>query len=235
MRIPVAQKPILKVSTRTHDTDLVTSMLYDAYSEAYRMTEDSNENYITSFSSLALQYSADKYCVENSAFRYYIKSFTVEHMEYPSSQCALNLNTKFSSIILPEPEFHKFVHGTPDLLSFELETRAQRYILELDSFDFKFNQFDDLDYDLECSSAYYELMQVMYKEKVLTVNLEVHTSVPSSCTFAKLNPEFDTLFDKASYTLHLPMTGEFFCKSGSSVSCKMSMANTRNARYKLYE
>lgn len=235
LALPLGQKPILKVSVRTHDQGLVTSMLYDAYSEAYKLKEESNGNYITNFSSLALQYSADKYCVENSAFRYYIKSFRVEQKEYPASQCALNLSPKFSSIVMPEPEFHKFVHGTTDLLSFELETRAQRFILELESFDFKFEQFDDLDYDLECIAGYYELMQVIYNEKVLTVNLEVQVSVPPECTFSKLNSDFDTTFDKSSRTLTIPMRGEFYCQSGSSVSCKKSMANTRNFRYKLYE
>lgn len=233
--LPMGQKPILRLSVKTHDREIVRSMLHDAYVEAYKLNPRVSENYITNFSSLALQYTADNFCVENTVIRYYIKSFRVESKEYPASKCALNLNSRFSSVILPEPDFHNTVHATVDLLSAELETKAERYILELPSFDFEFDQFEDLDYDLECDSGYRELMQVMYKEKALTVNLQLDVAVPQHCTFSKLNPEFDDRFDKMFQEIQIPMSGEFYCQSGSSVSCKASMANTRNFRYKLFE
>lgn len=233
--LPLGQKPILRLSVKTHDREIIKSMLHDTYNEVYKLNPQVSENYINNFSSLALQYTADSFCVDNTVIRYYIKSFGVQFREYPASPCALNLNSRFSSVLLPTPDFHHTVHGTSDLLSAELETRAERYILDLPSFDFEFDQFDDLDYDLECDSGYRELMQVMFKEKVLTVNLQLEVSVPDHCTFSKLNPEYDTKFDKKFQEIHIPMTGEFYCHSGSSVSCKASMANTRNFRYRLFE
>ncbi|WPK27487.1 hypothetical protein PUMCH_004876 [Australozyma saopauloensis] len=233
--LPFGQKPILRLTANSHDKSIVSSILFEAYSEAYLLNAHAKANYITNFHSLALQYTADDYCVDKTSIRYYVKSFAVDTKSYPASQCALNLNSRFSSILLPEEDFHENVHGTTDLLTYELEMRAELYILELPSFSFEFNDFDDLNYDLECFSEYYELMQVMYQEKVLTVNLQLQVTVPDQCTFKKLNPEFDTNFDQLFQTVQLPMSGEFFCKSGTSVSCKMSMANTRNVRYKLFE
>lgn len=127
------------------------------------------------------------------------------------------------------------MHGTTDMLTDELETKAAKYILELPSFDFKFEQFEDLDYGLECDSGFQELMQVMYREKVLIVNLQLEVTVPEPCSFSKLNAEYDTLFNKSYQSVQIPMSGEFYCQLGTSVSCKMSMANTRNSRYRLFE
>lgn len=233
--LPIGQKPILRLSVKSHDREIVTSMLHDAYAEAYKLNTRVSDNYITNYSSMALQYTADNFCVDNTVIRYYIKSFGVKYREFPASPCALNLNSRFYTVILPEPDFHNTVHGTVDLLSAELEVKAERYILELPGFDFEFDQFDDLDYDLECNSGYRELMQVMYKEKVLTVNLQLDVSVPKHCTFSKLNPDYDNRFDKMYREIHIPISGEFFCQSGNSISCKASMANTRNFRYKLFE
>ncbi|RKP31885.1 hypothetical protein METBISCDRAFT_26188 [Metschnikowia bicuspidata] len=233
--IPINQKPILKLSVKTHERALITSMLLDAYSEAYSLNSEAFTNYITNFNSLALQYTANEYCVESSAIRYYIKSFSIDHKDYAASQCALNLNSHFSSIILPEHDFHTVVHGIADPLTEELDAKIRLYILDLPNFDFDFEQFGDLNYGLECYSGYSELMQVMYKEKVLTVNLQVLVTVPDQCTFSALNPEFDTTYDKITHTIQIPMSGEFYCQTGPSVTCTMSMANTRNSRYQLFE
>ncbi|GEQ71596.1 hypothetical protein JCM33374_g5281 [Metschnikowia sp. JCM 33374] len=231
----VAQKPIHKVSTKTHDTKLVSTMLYGFYSDAYNLRDTINENYISNFGSIALQYTSDPYCVNKSHIRYFIKSFSLVHHEYPASPCNLNLNTRFAEIVSPTPNFHLSVHGAVDRLSGELLQKSQRYIEELPDFDFHFYDFASLNYDLQCESSYHQLMQAMYQEKVLQVNLQVSVTVPEQCTFSKLNPEFSTVFEGAKAVVHLPLTGVFFCQSGRTASCKKTVANTNNPRLKLYE
>lgn len=233
--IPQNQKPILKLSVRTHDRKLITSMLLDAYSEVYKLNSEAFLNYITNYNSLALQYTANEYCLGSSAIRYYIKSFSIDHKDYAASECALNLNSHFSSIILPEHGFHTAVHEIADPLTKELDAKTRQYILDLPTFDFQFEQFDDLNYGLNCYSGYSELVQVMYKEKVLTVNFQMLVTVPDKCSFSALNPEFDTTYDKITRSIEIPMSGEFYCQTGPSVTCTNSMANTRNSRYQLYE
>lgn len=233
--LPTSERALLKLSAKTHDKRIISNMLFDAYSKAYFLNSDANPNYIHNFDSLALQYIGDSYCVDHTVIKYYVRSFSVGSKEYPASQCYHNTNPRFSSIILPLPDFHESVHGSTDLLSAEIETRLERYLLELDEFELSFNDFDDLDYGLECDSGYNELMQVMYRETVLNVNLQLLVTVPEHCTFAALNPKYQTSFDGGSVSVQLPMRGDFYCQPGSTVSCKRSIANTRNSRVKLYE
>ncbi|OBA18023.1 hypothetical protein METBIDRAFT_47901 [Metschnikowia bicuspidata var. bicuspidata NRRL YB-4993] len=231
----VAQKPIHKVSTKTHDAKLVSTMLYGFYSEAYNLRDNANQHYILNFGSIALQYTSDPYCVEKSNIRYFIKSFSLVHHEYPASPCSLNLNTRFAEVVEPSPSFHVSVHGTLNRLSSELLQKSETYIKDLPDFDFHFYDFTDLNYDLQCESGYHQLMQVIFQEKVLQVNLQVLVTVPEQCTFNKLNPEFLTVFEAAKAVVHIPLSGIFYCQSGKTASCKKTVANTKNPRLKLYE
>ncbi|QBM87967.1 hypothetical protein METSCH_B11810 [Metschnikowia aff. pulcherrima] len=231
----VAQKPIHKVSTKTHDPKMVSTMLYEFYSEAYNLRDNANQNYIANFGSIALQYTSDPLCVNKSHIRYFIKSFSLVHHDYPASPCNLNLNTRFLEIVSPSADFHVSVHGTVDRLSSELLQKSQTYIEELPDFDFKFYHFDNLNYGLQCESGYHQLMQVIYQEKVLQVNLQVLVTVPEQCTFSKLNPEFLTVFEASKAVVHIPLTGEFYCQAGKTASCKKTVANTNNPRLKLYD
>lgn len=231
----VSQKPIHKVTTKTHDFKMVSTMLYEFYSDAYKLRDNTNQNYISNFDSIALQYTSDPYCVSKSHIRYFIKSFSLVHHEYPASPCNLNLNTRFAEVVSPTPSFHNSVHGSVNRLSSELLQKSQSYIEELPDFEFHFYDFADLNYDLQCAAGYHQLMQVMFQEKLLQVNLQVLVTVPEQCTFSKLNPEFLTVFEGATTVVQLPLTGVFFCQFGRSASCKKTVANTNNPRLKLYE
>lgn len=231
----VAQKPIHKVSTKTHNSTMVSTMLYGFYSDAYNLRDSTNQNYISNFGSIALQYTSDPFCVSKSHIRYFIKSFSLVHHEYPASACNLNLNTRFAEVVSPTTGFHLSVHGGLDRLSAELLQKAQSYIEDLPDFDFRFYDFLDLNYDLKCESSYHELMQVVFQEKVLQVNLQVLVTVPEQCTFAKLNPKFQTVFEETKTVVNIPLNGEFYCQPGKTVSCKKTVANTNNPRLKLYD
>lgn len=231
----VAQKPIHKISTKTHAPDVVSSLLYQYYSEVYALSDNVNKHYIANFNSIALQYTSDPFCVEQSSIRYFIKSFALDHNDYPASQCSLNLSNRFASVVTPDENFHLHVHGSQDEIPGELQQKAQSYIEDLPDIDFLFYDFSDINYDLQCLLGSHELMQVVYREKVLDVVLQVLVTVPEQCTFRTLNPEFHTQFEKSSVDVQIPVSGEFICQSGKTAYCKKSFAETGNPSYRLFE
>lgn len=228
--VDLKQKPIHKVSCRSHDPAMVSTMLYGYYSEVYKLNEKSHKNYITNFSSGALQYTSDPFCIENSAIKYYIESFSLADNDYAASECTLNTNGRSVSEISPLPNFHNTVHGTVDRLTSELLFKAQRYIESLGNFGFSLYDFEDLDYSLRCEVEPQQLMQVIYREKVIETVLKVVVSVPDKCSFHQLNRDFDTTYDQASITVQIPLTGEFLCQPGQTVSCKKILANSKVSR-----
>lgn len=231
----LTQKPLHKISVKTHEESLVSSMLYAFYTDAYNRNAKPSSSYIANYNSIALQYTSDPYCVESSSIRYFIKSFTLGHNEYPASMCNLNLNNRFVSVVTPFPEFHETVRGTLDQIPAELLSLSRAYIEDLPDFSFQFYDFQNLNYDLECNNRYFELMQVMYLESVLEVNLQVLVTVPSKCSFKLLNADFDTIFDKGSTEVQIPVSGEFFCQAGKTPYCKKDNALKKNLNVRLFE
>lgn len=227
--------PVHKVTIKTHPVEIVSSLLYDAYAAVYSLNPQANPSYITNYESMALQYSGSQSCVENAAIRYYLVNASLVHKEYPASECILNTNNQYQAVVTPTSNFHLSVHGMKGRLSDELDYKTRLYLEQISTCQYDFNNFTGLNYNLECASDYYELMQVNYREAVVEARLQIAVTVSDECPFSDLNSSFGTEYDKAIISVEIPVNGSFYCHVGRSATCRMSMAHTRNARYRLFD
>lgn len=227
--------PVHKVTTKTHPNEIVGALLFDAYSAVYQLGPDPNPTYITNYKSVALLYSGRQSCLDDAAIRYYLQNATLRHKEYPASECTLNTNNHYRAVVTPTPNFHLSVHGTQGRLEDELTYKTQLYLEDVSQCRYEFYNFSSLNYDLECTSNYYELMQVSYKETIVEATLRVAVTVLEECPFSDLNPNFNTEFDAQTQTVVIPVNGTYYCHSGRSPTCRMSLAHTQNARYRLFD
>ncbi|EMG46077.1 hypothetical protein G210_3693 [Candida maltosa Xu316] len=175
-------------------------------------------------------------CIESSSIKYYIREIKLAERVFIASECRTNLNPRFQSILQPTNNIHNMILRDEDGIDSQLKASLMDEFSSYHQFkDYKFNDFNNnLNYDLQCAIDYQQLMQVNFRETVIEVNLERKINVADACKFNKINPNFQgTSFD---YVItYLPVNGTFYCHKGRSTTCNRTIAESRNARYKLPE
>lgn len=219
--------PILKVSTKTHDKTIIITTL---------------QNVANNISGIALSHfgvskwtSTDmRQCIEGSAIRYYIRLIKLSDRDFIASECRTNINPRFQSILQPTNNIHNLILRDQDAIDSQLKTNLMDEFGNYHQFkSIKFNDFqNNMNYDLQCVIDYQQLMQVKFKQTVVEVGLEKKVEVSKDCNFDKFNPSFQgTSVDYI--TTYLPVNGTFYCQKGKTSTCSRSMAETKNARFKL--
>ncbi|CAK9436231.1 uncharacterized protein LODBEIA_P07890 [Lodderomyces beijingensis] len=238
------ERPIFKISSSTHQRALIGDMLQKVADKITNKPSNLSKFRAWSTSSGAggvkggggggqSRMADDKLCLDNSNIKYFIRTIKLTDQIYDASECRINLNPRMQSILQPTFNIHNLILRDNDTIQTQL-----KYVL-VDEFnrykqfqDYKFNDFENLNYDLNCLIDYQELMQVEFKETVIEVGLERRIEVDPSCDFNRLNGKFTgTSVDYVS--AFVPLNGTFFCKKGKSSSCNRQIAESKHSRYKL--
>ncbi|KAI5966783.1 uncharacterized protein KGF55_000192 [Candida pseudojiufengensis] len=229
-------RPIFKITSKTHDKSIIIDFLQKVANKITVSPTNLSKFQIwsTSVSSSKISPTVqEQECIENTNVKYYIRSLKLTNRFYEASECRINLNPKMKSILQPTENIHNMILRDENVIDTQL-----KYVL-LDEFnryeqfkEYKFNNFDVLNYDLNCLIDFQQLMQIEFKETVIEVNLEQRVEVHDSCGFLDINSNFmgtsiDYVFN------YIPLNGTFFCRKGKSISCNRAIAESSNSRYKL--
>lgn len=224
--IPLAHKPVHKVTVRTHPHETISSMLYSAYADVFAKAETKKTLEVLNSQSLFLLLSSRPDCVEHTSIRYFLDTVKLVLKDYPASECRMNTNERHLSILKPAFNFHATVHGSLGRVHDELVYKSQNYVELL-----PIPQTGFYDYS---AHSYNELMQIMYHENLMEVALKMVVQVPDKCSFSLVNLAYANEYT-SEYKVEIPVNATLNCQSGTSPTCRISTALTRNTRYKLQE
>lgn len=203
-------KTLFKISSRTHPSSLVSSLLLSKYRQIGSGTNLSK----------ALALAASGTCSENTCFRYVLESARLAQLTVPASECRLNRDDSYQTVILPSSHIQDHF-DEDDIVNLELKNKLRLYLLEV--LGLVFSDFADLDYGLQCYGDHYELTQVVLQQTIVVANLKLHVSVPTECSFSQfashIGNEYTSLVE-----IELPVNGTFVCTSGRSAHCNMRNA-----------
>lgn len=216
--------PVLEISNTTHDYLTILNILYKAYLEVGKSQSESS-----AANGLAAKLSGNGECVNGSTIKYHMTKAVLTSLEYPASECRLNTHSEHHCVLEPSSDFQASTPANQPLL--ELAERAQQYTQKLFP-DFVFNDFSALDFSLQCSAGYYELVQVMYNETLVRATITTQVDVPETCSFSNINLNFGEQFI-SQINVDMPLNASFYCKHGRSAFCKMATAKTKNARFRV--
>lgn len=220
-------KPILKVTTKTHDKTIMINTLQSVASNI-SVTAMSHVG-VAKWSSTDM-----RQCIEGSNIKYYIRLIRLSDRDFIASECRTSINPRFQSILQPTNNIHNLILRDDNAIDSQLKANLMDEFGGYYQFkSIKFNDFqNNMNYDLQCVIDYQQLMQVKFKETVVEVNLEKRVEVSDDCHFDKLNPNFQgTSVDYV--TTFLPVNGTFYCQKGKTYTCNRTIAETKNARFKL--
>ncbi|KAI5950966.1 hypothetical protein KGF54_004040 [Candida jiufengensis] len=232
------EHPIFKITSKTHDKSIIIDFLQNVANKITISPTNLSKFQLWSTSVSSSKVSPtlqEQKCIENTIIKYFIRSLKLTDKIYEASECRINLNPKMKSILQPSENIHNLILRDDNLIDTQL-----KYVL-IDEFNryeqfkqFKFNDFEYLNYNLNCLIDFQQLMQVEFKETVIEVNLEQRVEVDDSCGFLNINSNFigtsiDYIFN------YVPLNGTFYCRKGKSKSCNRAIADSSNSRYKLPE
>lgn len=224
----IPERPILKISTKTHDRHVIMDALQDV-ADIISLTPTNNAR---------LQHwttDSMRTCVENSNIKYYLRSVKLTDRLLEASECRTNVNYNYQSILVPSPNIHVLLLQQNDPIDIKLVSNLMEYFGNFEQFkEFNFNDFHDLNYDLQCVINYQELMQVRFKETILEVLLEKKVEVDDHCDFRIMNHRFPG-YHYDQVIVNLPINGTFYCHHGKTKTCNRTIAEYKNSRYKLIE
>lgn len=206
-----AFRTLFKISSRTHSPSLISSLLLTKYKEIGSGTN------LSKAQALALTET----CSNNAVFRYVLESAQVAQTSVPASECRLNRDDYYQTVILPLSYFQASLYDDNEVDE-ELRQRLRSFLLEVLP-GLTFSNFTDLNYELECHGDHYELTQVVLKQTVIKAALKLHVSVTPECSFSQfashLENDYTTLVE-----IELPVNGSFVCTTGRTEHCSMKNA-----------
>ncbi|CAH6719358.1 hypothetical protein CLIB1444_02S06656 [[Candida] jaroonii] len=221
---------LLKINSGNYDEHLIYQKLQQAYENMYALPNNHH----------AKLYLGDidkfKQCIVGTEIRYYIKSFEMVQKESEASECRINVNPEYEVIITPSENSEVILHETSDIISKHLENRIiEKFnLLQIPVFSaIEFYDFDNLNYDLQCSLDYQDIGQIKLVENDLRMTLHEIFDIPENCGFQRIDKEFTGEF-KQIIVVDIPVNGTFVCHRGSSRTCKKSLAEFSNPKYKLF-
>ncbi|EGW32475.1 uncharacterized protein SPAPADRAFT_153457 [Spathaspora passalidarum NRRL Y-27907] len=219
-------RSILKVSTRTHDKHLIIQTLQDVADKITLRPDNSARFQLWNGED-------DRTCIEGSSIKYYISKIELTDKNLEASECRINLNANFQAVLEPTPNIHLLFLSNKDAIDTQLKINLlDEFSLYSQFKEYKFNDFGNLNYDLQCVIDYQEIMQVQFKETIIEVTLERKIDVHESCGFNQLNNQFPGYY-KDSDIVQLPVNGTFYCHRGKSSTCNRAIAEYKGSRYKL--
>lgn len=213
---------LFKISSRTHPPSLVSSLLLSKYREVGTQSGQSLSK------AQALAYS--DVCAEKTCFRYVLESARVVELTHPASECRLNRDDYYQTVVTPLSQIDASLNGGKTEVEEELSEKLKLYLSTVRS-EIVFSDFTDLDYDLQCYGDHYELTQVVLEQTSVIASLKLHVNVPSECSFShfdsRLGDDYTSLVD-----IELPVNGSFVCSKGRSPHCSMRNAVTTLPKYR---
>lgn len=236
---------ILKVASSTHDRSVIYDNLRQAYTVMFPLDshDHSQQQFLEKLiHNINIEKSEDarendeRLCIENTNIKYFLKSLSLIEKEFEGSECRINFSHKFKSILSPTYNIHRLIHEeSSDRIQKELELNLVEMLKKIPKLSgFTLNDFDNLNYDLQCLIGYQDLCQVKLKESVIEANVEKVVSIPPSCGFNKFDEAFSGQFSEY-LVLNTPINGTFYCRPGRSATCKATIAESDNSHYKLFD
>lgn len=183
-------------------------------------------------------HSTCRECIKESVITFHILNLQLVNEEFEASECRVNTKDSYYAIINPIPHIHLKIHEdiTKQYPSYfkEIEDRIIKKVEDFPTLDLEFYDFENLNYFLECPIDYFEIGQIKLKQVSLEATLEKNVKMASSCGFSVSDSEFDGSIT-TSVSLKIPLNGSFHCVNGRTSTCKRSIAQVSNARYRLLE
>ncbi|KAK6455516.1 uncharacterized protein RJT20DRAFT_47708 [Scheffersomyces xylosifermentans] len=222
-------KPILEITSRTHDRRLISQLLYKSYEEYLTLVSSNRSPMHVSNDKI----NSDRECIENTVIRYFLKDIKYITKQYEASECRINTNNKYKSVLQPTPNIHVLVHETSDTIQKQLETKIELELQKNDKFkDTKFYNFENLDYSIECLIGYQEIAQVKMEENDIEAMIEKIVEIPDACSFQKVKHDFDGKHYE-TIKIDLPLNGTLYCRRGRSSTCNRANSEYKNSRFKV--
>ena len=214
---------VLRVTAKSHHASVVYEELNSAHDAMFPLSH----------------YTVSRQCVQDSVVTYHTKSLELVEREFAASECRLNVNENYVSVLRPTSGVHQEIQDDYVRLRNPLYTEIEHTIMAKvedhpRNLDIDFYSFEALNYDLECPVAYFEIAQVKLSQLALEVCLEKSVKIAPSCGFKSLDPTFDGSLT-AEERLYIPVNGTFHCVNGRSPTCRRSLAQASNAHYRLPE
>lgn len=205
---------LLSLTTHSHGRSAILNIVHETYSKFIGHT------------ALALG-SKERNCLDNVRVTYHLLGANYSQVEYPASECRINMSLKFRAVVLPAFNIHSIIHRHQDPIDVQLST----IILKLSAANGIPHKplFDSLDLGHECVIEYQDLGQVMLVETVIQATLETSVTIPPQCMFG--NPENQVFLD--TKVLNVPLNGTFTCKNGRSPTCNRIVADSSSPRYRI--
>lgn len=221
---------LLKINSGNYDEHLIYKKLQQAYENMYALPNNHHAQLYLG--------DIDKFrnCIMGTEIKYYIKSFEMVEKQFEASECRINVNPEYEVIITPSTDFEVVLHETNDVISKHLENKIIEKFnrLQIPVFSsIRFYEFDDLNYDLQCLLDYQDIGQIKLVENSLRMTLQEVFEISDSCGFQKFDKEFTGEF-KQIVEVDIPVNGTFTCLKGTSKTCKKSLAEYSNPKYKLF-
>lgn len=161
---------------------------------------------------------------------YFLKDLEVIHKFIEASECRINFNVKYPSILTP---WHGHVlwnvlsSNSEDVIRLKLEENVIALFNRTEKLShFQFYNFADLLEPFECLLGFQEFGQVIVKMLAIKAKFVQSLKYKQATTISTLN---DT------YLLTIPLSGEFECKYGKSKSCTRPSAHSKWSKYKFFD
>ncbi|EAZ62880.2 predicted protein, partial [Scheffersomyces stipitis CBS 6054] len=203
----VDESPILRITSKNYDRHLISQALQKAYEDVFALTP--NNHALLHLSSNS-KINTERECIEKTVISYYLRDLKFITKEFEASECRVNTNNKYKSILQPTSNIHHLFHSSSDNIQIQLEASLMDEIQKSKTLgDIEFNQFDSLDYSLECLIGFQELAQVKMEETDIQTTLEKVIQIPAACGFQKIQSSFEGIHYE-TVKIDLPVNGTFY-------------------------
>lgn len=208
---------LFKISARTHPSWTVSSLLLEKYKEIGALSSTPDQ-YLPKAQALA----ANDACIEKSCFRYKLESALLAESTHPASECRLNRDEYYVTIVSPLTNFHNSLHKPANEIESGLHDNLKLYMAKVLP-EIEFSDFLNLDYDFQCRGGHYELTQVVLQQTVVKASIKLQVSVPPECSFSNFDPRLGDEYTAMMET-EVPVNASFVCVKGRSRDCSMRNA-----------
>lgn len=213
---------VLRLTAKTHHDSVILQELSLAHDSKHSLAP----------------YTTSRKCIQDSIITFHIKDLKLVDEEFEGSECRLNTKENYQVIVSPIAQIHLKLHQDmfrqkPSHYK-DIENHIIEKVENYPKLDLPFYDFESLNYDLECPIEYFEIGQVKLKQLSLETTLEKNVKMSPSCGFSVSDPDFDGSITTLE-TLKIPINGTFHCVNGRTSTCRRSIAQVSNARYRLLD
>lgn len=212
---------MLKISTHTHPRRLVEGLLSETLDEIQAKSRLPPEEYARHKRAFL---SKDD-CISKSSIKYSFMSAALFHSNYPASECRLNVDEHYITVISPAKDFFETLPHNDSELYDELFGGIKHELQEAQVPV----EFEDMEMPsrFQCAGSYYQLTQVIYRQTLVHGTLTKVVLVAPSCKLTLFDSSLKDTYTTA-VTVDIPVNGTFLCSQGRLPTCSMSKATTKS-------